>query len=234
MNPLLTLLLTLTAALGFLLLERAWASRVHVVVMRGLERSPTAALAVLDGRIPAVTRLSSADAAKQGQRAAALALIGDAERIRREVEAHEGPPDAVAGTGAISWLAYVAAGGDAALAEARLDDLSARLEHDPNGIGAPVRLRVAGALGLVRATLGQPMSNQTLQAARGFVAEGGAIAVLAASCLDHLPGELRAGAARGWTKRLGRDGKRAAGRLFVGMGEPVTEEVCGFAEVREE
>lgn len=234
MNPLLTLLLTLSAALGLLLLERAWASRIHAVVMRELERGPGAALAALDRRIPAVTHLPWAVTAKQAQRAAALALVGDPERIRREADAHDGPLHAVACTGAISWLAYVAAGGDAALAEGRLAALESRLDHHGNVLHAPVRARLAAALGLVRATMGQPMTTETLRAARGLVEQGGAIAVLVSACLDHLPGELRAGAARGWSKRLGKAGKRAAARLFVGMGEPATEEVSSFAEVKDD
>lgn len=234
MNPLLTLLLTLLAALGLLLLERAWASRVHVLVMAALEGGAGAAQAALDRRIPAVTQLPWALTAKQGQRAAALALIGDATRIRAEAERHDGPLHAVACTAAISWLAYVAAGGDAALAEARLQAILSRLVHDGNVLHAPVRVRLAASLDLVRATMGQPMTKETLRAARGLVEEGGAIAVLVSACLDHLPGELRAGASRGWSKRLGRVGKQAAARLFVGMGEPVTEEVCGFAEVHED
>ncbi|MBW2733470.1 MAG: hypothetical protein JRH20_13875 [Deltaproteobacteria bacterium] len=169
----------------------------------------------LDATHPALGKVPLSKILQQRERMAGLALVGDVDALREEIQAHDGPLTAHAQVDAIAYLALVVRG-EVEEGSQGLEALAARMEQEGGRGLMLVKRKVRALAELAKAVAGTPLIPAQRLRVESVAGEGGLVQLLVWQALGlALRAEGKVAQADGMANKV-----RRVTRAYEGEGSP--------------
>lgn len=133
------------------------------------------ARALLDQKLPPLTKIPLGKIIDQRERMAALAILGDVAALEAELPAHRGALTAVVQVNAVALLGIAVRSPDPRDAAARLDALATRMEQEGGATMALVKKKTRALAVLAKGLTGEPIPSQTRMVLDSLTGDGGMV-----------------------------------------------------------